>query len=115
MNKGKDVVEKMVKDIHRHLEKGGHFISIEEYPLRIGFEQDPINRYIQENTEQIDLEGKLYPLIRSKEFVDAEDTICYDIDTQQRLLLMKSYAPGVKYVLTAALLTPLKSLTCLKL
>ncbi len=85
LNKGKGVVEKMVEDIHRHLDKGGHFISIEEYPLHIGFEQSPVNNYIRENTMPINLEEELYPLIRSKGFVDAEDTICYDIDTQQRL------------------------------
>ncbi len=87
LNKRKGVVERIVEDIHRHLENGGHFISIEEYPLRIGFEQDPVNNYIRENTEPINLEEKLYPLIQGKGFVNAEDTICYDIDTQQRLKL----------------------------
>ncbi len=79
------LVEKVIEEIYKHLADGGYFISIEEWPLRIGFEQNAVNDYIRRKTKSIDLEEQLYSLIRKKGFVDAAETIYYDINALQRL------------------------------
>lgn len=77
---GFDCAKKAIKKIHSVLKEGGYFISIEEWPLNIGFNGSPINEFIKENTRQMLLEEELYPLIRQNGFVDVGDTIIYNID-----------------------------------
>lgn len=84
LNKTEGLVEKMAQDIHHHLKKEGYFISIEEFPLNIGFEKDPAVEYVKENTNPFSRDEELYPLIEAQGF-EPIDLIIYNIDRQEKL------------------------------
>lgn len=80
LNNKAGCTEKAIKKIHSVLKEGGYFISIDEWPWNIGFNNFLITDFVRENTKPIRLEEELYQLIRQNGFEEVGDTIIYNIE-----------------------------------